>query len=265
MTVPPARLIVHLSDLHFGRADARIVDALHETVWSLAPDVVAISGDLTQRARRSQFRRARAFIDGLPPRHLIVPGNHDVPLFNVIARLFDPLGGYRRFVTSDLSPTLTDEVVWIAGVNTTRPGTWKSGRVDAATLHRVRESLRTLPPDTVKIVVAHHPFDAPEGAGATETLHTLSAAGIDVFLTGHLHTSYTGHTAQRYKTGGRSAVVVEAATATSTRLRDEANGFNVLRVRHGVINVETRTWDGRTFVARASQEFIRNRDGWTGT
>ena len=264
MTHTPSRVIVHLSDLHFGRADHGIVRALHDAVWAMEPDLVAISGDLTQRARRWQFRQARVFIDGLPWPHLIVPGNHDVPLFNVVARVLNPLGGYSRFVTGDLAPTLTDEVVWVTGINTTRRAAWKSGRVDAATLRRVEASLRGVPNSTVKIVVAHHPFDARDGTGATPSLHTLTAAGVDVFLTGHLHASYAGHTAQRYRTGGRSAVVVEASTATSTRLRQEPNGFNVLRVAPGSIHVETRTWNGRTFVSRDVQAFSRDDDGWTG-
>jgi len=259
-----ARVIVHLSDLHFGRADARVVSALRDAVWALAPNIVAISGDLTQRARRSQFRKARAFIDGLPSPHLVVPGNHDVPLFNLIARTFDPLGGYVRFITSDFAPRFTDEVVWITGINTTRPGQWKSGRVDDQTLRRVQSSVRALPPSVVKIVVAHHPFDAPDGTGATASLHMLTAVGIDVFLTGHLHTSYTGHSAQRYNTGGRSAVVVEASTATSTRLRGEPNGFNVLRVKPDGIQVENRAWDGETFVLQSVQRFSRDNGGWSG-
>jgi 3',5'-cyclic AMP phosphodiesterase CpdA len=260
----PSRVIVHLSDLHFGRVDPAVVRALHDTVWALAPDLVAISGDLTQRARRSQFRQARTFLDGLPRPLVVVPGNHDVPLFNLAARVFNPLGGYRRFVTGDLSPTFTDEVVWITGINTTRPATWKSGRVGSATLRRIEASLRTVPPATVKIVVAHHPFDATNGTGTAPSLVTLTAAGVDLFLTGHLHTSYAGPTALRYKTGGRSAVVVEAATATSTRLRQESNGFNVLRVAPGVIQVEPHSWNGRIFVVREVQAFRSDPGGWVG-
>jgi 2',3'-cyclic-nucleotide 2'-phosphodiesterase (5'-nucleotidase family) len=112
-------------------------------------------------------------------------------------------------------PIVADDIVWMIGVNTTRPTTWKSGRVDAATLRGVEQSLRQAPTTAVKVLVAHHPFDNP-GRGAAPSLESLTAAGIDVFLTGHLHTSYTGHTAQRYNAGGRSAVVVDTSVVVSS-------------------------------------------------
>ena len=263
MTDDETRTIVHLSDLHFGRADAAVARSLRNAVWELQPHVVAISGDLTQRARRQQFRRVRSFIVGLPSPQLIVPGNHDVPLFNVFARLMTPLGGYQRYITSDLTPRLSDGTIWMMGINTTRRTTIKSGRVSAAAVREIEAALRKAAPDSIRILVAHHPFDAAErGQGGTRALETLTSAGIDVFLTGHLHTSYTGHTAQRYLTSGRSAVVVEAATATSTRLRDEANGFNVLRIRRDVIRVETYRWNGRSFERSDVRSFKRGESGW---
>ena len=259
-----SRLIVHLSDLHFGRDDRRVVRGLHEAVWALAPDIVAVSGDLTQRARRRQFARARKFLDGLPRPQLTVPGNHDVPLFNVVARLLYPLNGYVTSITRELQPTLTDGCVWITGINTTRHRTWKSGGVDPATVDGLRNVIAMAPSDTVRILVAHHPFDDPDGSpAATEALAALTGAGIDVFLTGHLHASYTGHTAHRYNIAGRTAVVVEAGTATSTRLRGENNAFNVLRVSSDAIDVELRTWDGHAFVPSSTQRFSRTADGWT--
>src|SRR6185295_4473790 len=98
------RTIVHLSDIHFGRVDARLLAPLVRLVREIAPDLVAVSGDLTQRARRRQFQQARAFLDQLPAPQLVVPGNHDVPLFNVAARFADPYGGYRRYISQDLEP-----------------------------------------------------------------------------------------------------------------------------------------------------------------
>lgn len=263
MTSEATHTIVHLSDLHFGRADATVARSLRNAVWELKPHVVAISGDLTQRARRRQFRRVRSFILGLPSPHLIVPGNHDVPLFNVLARLLTPLGGYRRYITSDLTPRLSDAAVWIMGINTTRRTTLKSGRVSGAAVRQIQAALREAVPGAIRILVAHHPFDADKpGRGGTRALEALTSAGIDVFLTGHLHASYTGHTAQRYLTSGRSAVVVEAATATSTRLRDEANGFNVLRIQRHTIRVETYRWNSRSFETSDTRSFVRTDGGW---
>src|SRR5215217_5454714 len=124
-----ARRVVHLSDLHFGREDRRVVAALVAEIARLSPDLVAVSGDLTQRARRRQFERARAFLDALPFPRLVVPGNHDVPLFNLVARLLNPLGGYRRFITADLQPVFIDPMLVVVGMDTTRPSTLKSGRI----------------------------------------------------------------------------------------------------------------------------------------
>jgi 3',5'-cyclic AMP phosphodiesterase CpdA len=263
--VSAGRVIVHLSDLHFGRHDGRLVRQLYTVVWKLRPHVVAVSGDLTQRALAAQFRKARSFMDGLPSPQLIVPGNHDVPLFNPFARLINPLGNYTQFITRDLAPTLSDDSVWITGVNTTRPTTWKSGRVDGKTLQRVRESIRGAAASAIRILVAHHPFDAPHTRKSAATLDALTAAGIDVFLTGHLHAAYTGQTAQRYKSGGRHAIVVEAATATSTRLREEPNGFNALRVSSGSVAVDAYAWDGATFVVKDTQAFTAGENGWTSS
>jgi 3',5'-cyclic AMP phosphodiesterase CpdA len=262
---PNTRTIVHLSDLHFGRDDPHVVAGLRDAVIALSPDVLAVSGDLTQRARRTEFQRARAFLDTLPFPRIVVPGNHDVPLFNLAARVFDPLGGYTRHITGDLEPCFADDVVWMAGVDTTRPERWKSGRIRQITRDRLHELLTRAVPDSVKVLVAHHPFEVPEGnAGATDTLSALTGAGIDVVLTGHLHASYTGHTAHRYRIAGRSAVVVEAGTASSTRVREESNAFNVLRVARDRIEVEQRQWDGRAFGPSDTQQFTHSESGWIG-
>src|SRR5207248_6077307 len=115
------KTVVHLSDLHFGREDPPVVAALVDAISALEPSVIVVSGDLTQRARRHQFLRARRFLDALPFARVVVPGNHDVPLFNLFARVVDPLGGYRRYVTTDLTPTFVDPPVVVVGLNTTRP------------------------------------------------------------------------------------------------------------------------------------------------
>ena len=121
------RTLAHLSDLHFGRVERGVLDALRERLWQVQPDLVVVSGDLTQRARARQFREARAFLDTLPQPQLVVPGNHDVPLYNVLARFLAPLAGYRRFVAEDVEPSFVDEEIAVLGLNTARSFTWKGG------------------------------------------------------------------------------------------------------------------------------------------
>jgi 3',5'-cyclic AMP phosphodiesterase CpdA len=253
------KTVVHLSDLHFGREDPAVVDALLGAVSAIAPSVVVVSGDLTQRARRHQFVRARRFLDALPFARVVVPGNHDVPLFNVFARVLDPLGGYRRHVTADLAPTFVDPPVVVVGLDTTRPSSIKAARVHTHDVDRICAYVQRFDAGAVKILVAHHPFDT----GSHAALETLTRGGIDVILTGHLHVSAASHTASRHNLSGRGAVVVEAGTATSTRLREMTNAFNVVRVDPQSIVVERHDWGRNTgFEIADRQQFERTAAGW---
>lgn len=266
------RTLVHLSDLHFGRVDPVVVDALAETVQRLGPDVLAVSGDLTQRARAHQFAQARAFLDSLHSPMIVVPGNHDVPLHNVIARLFNPLGAYRRHITTNLRPHHADQELMVVGTNTTRSLTIAGGGIRRRELRRICEVLAGVGESVIKVVVGHHPFDMPHvgaaigrGRPGPEAVELLARTGVDVFLTGHLHVTYAGPTATRYKVGGRTAIVVEAGTATSTRIRGEPNAFNVLRVDASAIVVEHLVWrtESRVFAVNEVQRFGRTSEGWT--
>src|SRR5712671_3863019 len=147
------RVIVHLSDIHFGRVDTRLIAPLVETVKEIKPDLVAVSGDLTQRARSHQFREARAFLDSLPHPQIIVPGNHDVPLHNVLSRFARPLDKYRRHITDNLQPVYLDDEIVVVGVNTARSLTIKGGRINEDQVARVREQLCGSDDKLVKTVV----------------------------------------------------------------------------------------------------------------
>ena len=266
------RTLVHLSDLHFGRLDERVVAPLLASVAELKPDAVAVSGDLTQRARTEQFEAARAFLDALPRvPQIVVPGNHDVPLYNVLARFAQPLDKYRQHITRDLEPFYADEELAVLGINTARSLTVKYGRVNRMQIARMRERLCPFGDDVTKIIVTHHPFDVPAGTDERElvgraelAMETLAACGADVLLAGHLHVSHTGHTAKRYRVRGHSALVVQAGTATSTRGRGEANSFNVLRIKHPHINVQRLAWrpEQQTFMPASSEHFRHTPDGW---
>ena len=264
------RTIVHLSDLHFGRVNPALIDPLIRIVSDVKPDLVAISGDLTQRARSYQFQQARSFLDVLPQPQIVVPGNHDIPLHNIFARFFEPLTKYKRYITDDLQPGYQDEEMVIIGVNTARSLVFKGGRINESQVSRLREKFCSFGREVVKVVVTHHPFDLPEGhderhlvGRAKMAMTGLAACGADLFLAGHLHVSHMGHT-KRYEISGHSALVVQAGTATSTRERGEANSFNVLRIAYPTISVEKFAWDASTtsFAVATVEQFTQTVEGW---
>ena len=264
------RKIVHLSDLHFGRVNRSLIEPLIRIVREVEPDLVAVSGDLTQRARSHQFQQARSFLEALPKPQIVVPGNHDIPLHNVFARFIEPLTKYKRYITDDLQPAYEDEEMVTIGVNTARSLVFKGGRINQNQVARLREKFCSLRSGVVKAVVTHHPFDLPEGYDERElvgrakmAMTGLAECGADLFLAGHLHISHTGHT-KRYNIRGHSALVVQAGTATSTRERGEANSFNVLRIAFPAITVEKFTWNPSTaaFTISSIEEFKHTGDGW---
>jgi 3',5'-cyclic AMP phosphodiesterase CpdA len=265
------RTIAHLSDIHFGRVDPLVISPLIETIGKTKPDLVAVSGDLTQRARSHQFQEARTFLDALPKPQIVVPGNHDVPLYNVVARFLQPLTKYQRYITNDLRPFYYDDEIAVLGVNTARSLTIKGGRINEEQISWMRERLCPLDDKIVKIVVTHHPFDLPEGhderslvGRARMAMEALASCGADLFLAGHLHLSHTTHSAMRYKIKGHSALVVQAGTAASTRGRGEANSFNVIRIDFPQISVERLEWqlDDSGFKLAMTEHFTHTPDGW---
>src|SRR5215216_3882312 len=246
------RRIVHLSDLHFGRVNPDLLGPLTRAVREIEPDLIAVSGDLTQRARSYQFQQARTFLDTLPKPQIVVPGNHDIPMHNVLARFFEPLTKYKRYITDDLQPVYEDDELVVIGVNTARSSVVKGGRINRSQVARLQEKFCSLDDRMVKSVVTHHPFDLPEGHNerdlvgrAKMAMTGLAECGADLFLAGHLHISHTGHT-KRYNIHGHSALVVQAGTATSTRERGEVNSFNVLRIAYPAITVEKFAWNAST-------------------
>jgi 3',5'-cyclic AMP phosphodiesterase CpdA len=266
------RTIAHLSDLHFGRVDDALLDPLVAAVTAAAPDVVAISGDLTQRAKSWQFEQARDFLQRLPTPRIVVPGNHDVPLYDVMRRFAAPLRRYRRIISADLAPFHRDGEIAVLGLNTARSPTFKGGRLNARQLALARERFDALDPGIVRVVVTHHPFDLP-GQGeesdivgrAGMAMDAFAQCGIDVFLSGHLHRSHASATAARYAIPGFSALVVQAGTTTSTRGRGEANTFNVIRTSTSRIEIDVQSWQPGlgAFAATSRSTFQREGDVWS--
>lgn len=267
------RTVVHISDVHFGRVDYLQVKPLIAAVHKVNPDVVVVSGDLTQRARSHQYIEAKEFLEELPLPQIVIPGNHDIPLWNPIMRFINPLEKFKKFITHDLFPFYADDEVAVIGVNTARSFTTKYGRINRTQIQEIRNKLGPLPDDVVKIVVTHHPFEVPEGyknlrqiVGRSQTaMKALAECGADLFLAGHLHQAFTGRTAERYKIDNYSALIVQAGTAISTRGRSGPNSFNVIRCEHPVITVERYDWhDEAQHFDKAECISFRHTDiGWS--
>ncbi len=260
------RTIVHLSDLHFGRIETAILDPLVAAIEGIAPDLVAVSGDLTQRARSREFQQARAFLDRLPGRLIVVPGNHDVPAIgNPYMRFF---AGWQRFQTwihPELEQSFVDEGMAVIGINTARALAWKGGRINRKQMEDVRACFHGAPDGAVKVLVVHHPLDIPHvwpGVSATRARAALrhwEDCGVDLILAGHEHRAFAGG-AEKLRLGNHDAVIVQAGTATSTRVRGgEPNSFNVLRVEAGEIRVGRMTWDVEAgeFEETHEERFVR--------
>jgi 3',5'-cyclic AMP phosphodiesterase CpdA len=263
------RKIAHLSDLHFGRTDPAVVRGAIDTVCRLKPDLVVVSGDLTQRARSHQFRAARAFLNRLPEPQIVVPGNHDIPLWNFLARALSPLRKYRRIVTRELAPFFADDEIAVLGLNTARSLTIKDGRINRRQIDLAVARFSASAPRCVRILVTHHPFDQPEKGDAGDivgravlAMRTIGSR-VDLILSGHLHLGRSGSSALRYP--GSGALIILAGTATSTRVRGgEPNAFNLLEIDGDRLTLQRLEWHPakRAFAPASAETFRRSSGHW---
>ena len=261
--------LAHISDLHFGTESPEIVEGLLLDLLSVEPSLVVVSGDLTQRARRSEFAAAKAFLDRIPFPKLVVPGNHDIPLFDVVTRFARPLARYRRYVDETIDPFFSTGAVAVLGLNTARSNTWKNGRLSEAQIETLKQKLCPPPPSVLKVLVTHHPFLPPPGdpspplvGRAMEALAAAEACGVDLVLAGHLHRGYTGDIRTHHAHIRRPILVAQAGTATSRRTRDEANSYNVIRLSPQGLVFTIRVWDGRSFAEARVVEYEKTATEW---
>jgi 3',5'-cyclic AMP phosphodiesterase CpdA len=264
------RTIAHLSDLHFGRIEDGIVEALIRAIRELRPDLIAVSGDLTQRARVREFEQAREFLRALPEPQIVVPGNHDIPLYNLYARFARALHRYRRYISEELEPFYTDDEIAVQGVNTARSLTFKGGRVNQRQVALLERRLGRVDGLT-KIVVTHHPFDLPQPypnkalvGRARMALLRLAGSGIDLFLAGHLHVGMTEKLPLRFKIAGCAPLLLQAGSATSSRRRGAPNSFNLIRVHRPSITVDrfNAVDEDRRFHRAVTSRFRHTETGW---
>jgi 3',5'-cyclic AMP phosphodiesterase CpdA len=264
--------IVHLSDLHFGAHDERLVEGVDWAVDELTPDLVVVSGDFTQRARTEQFRDACEFLEGLRDRGhevLGVPGNHDVPLYDVLRRFLSPLTRYRRFIDETLCPFIELPGIAVLGINTARSLTFKEGRVSEEQVEFIRETFAHTPEQAVRILVTHHPLfaltvgdEVQRAIGRQElALDAIEDAGVDMLLAGHMHHAST-HDAGDLITRAGGTLIVQAGTATSTRTREQDQSFNVIDIADDCVTIAVHAWKGDDFKPADAQRYEWQEGRW---
>jgi 3',5'-cyclic AMP phosphodiesterase CpdA len=264
--------IVHLSDLHFGAHDENLVESVEEGIDALKPHLVVISGDFTQRARTEQFKEACRFLETLRDKGhevLGVPGNHDVPLYDVLRRFLSPLTRYRRFIDETLCPFIELPGVAVLGINTARSLTFKDGRINREQVAFIREAFSRTDPDAVRVLVTHHPlFAIPVGEGVERAiggqelaLDAIEEAGVDLMLAGHAHHAATHHASDLVTRAGGS-LVIQAGTATSTRVRLQEQSFNTIDVDERCVTVTVNAWKDDAFRPADAQRYEWQDGRW---
>lgn len=226
-------ILLQISDLHFGTEQAPVLQALTALAHHHRPDLLLLSGDITQRARAEQFRRARAFVDQLGIPFLAIAGNHDIPLFNLGARILHPHAQFSAAFGENLEPEHESPELLVLGVNTTRWYRHKNGEVSPAQIKRVADRLADAGPRQLRVVMVHQPVAVQriEEAhnllrGRAEALQSWAEAGADLVLGGHIHLPYVLALADLK----RPMWAVQAGTAVSSRVRaGSPNSVNLLR------------------------------------
>ena len=232
------RKLLQISDMHFGTEQLDVMAALLALSQENKPDVLVVSGDITQRATAEQFSRARAFCDSLRIAQMIsLPGNHDIPLLNLFSRVMSPYAAYQKAFGHALEPALITPSLCLATVNTTRWWRHKNGEVSKAQIDRVCEQLSRATPQQLRVVVVHQPVHVlrPQDEhdrlrGWQPAVRAWAAAGADVVMGGHIHLPYVCELSATVSGLKRRLWCVQAGTAVSSRIRREApNSVNLLK------------------------------------
>ncbi len=262
--------IFHLSDLHFGRVEADLIPSLLSQIERHKPDLVIISGDFTQRAKTEEFIAAENLLRKIDASLLCIPGNHDIPLYRFWERLFLPYRNYKKYISPELESRFINKKIAVAGINTTYAFTRKEGQIQMRQLKKVREDFRDLPEDTIKIIVSHHPFNTPVDhpekplKSAEKALSFMKEIGIDLLLSGHLHTNMRHLKDSAYRIPNNGPLLIHAGTAISSRLRNETNSFNLLILNYPDLEIIRfqKQANSNQFIESETEKFTKSKEGW---
>lgn len=249
-------LVIHISDLHFGRADPVIAEALLDEINALQPSLVAIAGDITHRARRVHFKAARDWLDRIVPPVLVVPGSHDIPLYDVMRRFAAPRERYMHYISSDLAPCFIDDEIAVCGIDSTTNLALKAGQITREQAERVA-ALLAPQGNLWRIVVVHHPLERV--SGRADTVQLLEATGVDLVLAGYTHVPKLVNVPMLDP--AHAMLAVHPGTCMSTRLRGAPNGYNQLHITGDSVRIVHRVWRDARFADGAENTHRRRERG----
>jgi 3',5'-cyclic AMP phosphodiesterase CpdA len=264
------RTLVQISDLHFGTEISVVVEALVQDIHAVKPDVIVVSGDLTQRARSDEFARATEMLANFSGTPIIaIPGNHDIPLANLFRRLFSPFAYFNRFIGSILPKYFVDDEIAVVGINTANPMQWKNGTFKHDDVLEVQQQFKGHDTIPWKIVAVHHPIELFSRTtedkilsekvlrGGQRALKVLQECGVSVIVAGHLHKSHVEELHTSIHSLKSPMLMLQAGTAVSSRVRREGNSYNVLTLDGDECRISIRVFDGQSFQEQKTYTFLK--------
>ena len=257
--------IVHVSDIHFGCENAEALAAVHAHVAETLPDLVAVTGDITQAGYPREFASARAWLKTLPVPVISTPGNHDTPYWSVLGRLCWAFRDYGRYIGPGAFDTVSAPGVRAVAFNTARGAqprmNWSKGQARRDDAMEVCRRLSDEP--GLKVAICHHPLMEVTGGpmtgrvwGGVEASRIIAEGGADLILTGHVHMPF----AHALPFGdGRSYAV--GASTLSLRERGCPAGFNLIEVDEECIRITSLGWIKSHFEPQRTWGFDRRIRG----
>ncbi|MBT8471040.1 MAG: metallophosphoesterase [Marinicaulis sp.] len=262
-------VIAHLSDIHFGAVDERAAEHLVGVINDRNIDAVIVTGDLTQAGRKREFQAAGEFLDRFTAPILVVPGNHDTPVYNLGQRFIDPWRRFRKFIHHDLAPTMQIKDVFVVGLNSARRAgpslDWSRGRLSRTQIENAAAALIGSDGANLKLVALHHPVLPGEGKAGNaiinkpdRAMESIAASGGDAILSGHVHIA----SAKTHDPGPRSIVIAAAGTASSTRLRGELPSYNLLNWKDETLRIDVHRYGADGYLVERQHYFERIKKHW---